>query len=63
MLISMPTGTSTIFGVFQAILRSPLERDGRLPYQHKDRTTPNIAQAGICTPKQIQLNEQICGAS
>ena len=27
MLISMPTGTSTIFGVFQAILALLLERD------------------------------------
>ena len=41
---------------------SPIERDGRLPYQYKDRATPKIAQAGICTPEQIQRSEQICGA-
>jgi hypothetical protein len=33
MLISMPTGTSTIFGVFQAIKLSPLAPAGRLPHQ------------------------------
>jgi hypothetical protein len=27
MLISMPTGTSTIFGVFQAIVGSPLRKN------------------------------------
>jgi hypothetical protein len=35
MLISSPTGTSTIFGVFQAIMRSPRgfnEGAARLPY-------------------------------
>jgi len=31
MLISMPTGTSTIFGVFQAIWRSFLEPDDFRP--------------------------------
>jgi hypothetical protein len=50
MLISMPTGTSTIFGVFQAISGSPFERDGRLSSRQKDRATPEIAQAGIRSP-------------
>jgi 4-hydroxybenzoate polyprenyltransferase len=31
MLISIPTGTSTIFGIFQAISTILLERNGRLP--------------------------------
>jgi hypothetical protein len=47
MLISMPTGTSTIFGVFQAISAFLPEQDGGLPYRNKDRITPKIAQAGI----------------
>jgi hypothetical protein len=32
MLISMPTGTSTIFGAFQAILGSPYKADEGRPY-------------------------------
>jgi hypothetical protein len=31
MLISMPTGTSTIFGAFQAIFGSPQGQTGRIP--------------------------------
>jgi hypothetical protein len=43
MLISMPTGTSTIFGVFQVIqLSQVLWRDGRADLEGK--TTSNPAQ-------------------
>jgi hypothetical protein len=46
MLISMPTGTSMIFGVFQVI--SDILSTGRQGAdRNKDRTDPKIAQAGI----------------
>jgi hypothetical protein len=46
MLISMPTGTSMIFGVFQVI--SDLLSTGRqVADRNKDRTDPKIAQADI----------------
>src|SRR6202035_2054208 len=47
MLISMPTGSSTIFGVFQVISALLLEPDGRAPHPTKDKTRPEIAQACI----------------
>jgi hypothetical protein len=53
MLISMPTGTSTILGVFQAISTLLLEGDGKLPYQDKGR--PRIAQAHI--PRATSMND------
>jgi hypothetical protein len=46
MLISMPTGTSMIFGVFQVI--SDLLSSGRqVADRNNDRTDPKIAQADI----------------
>jgi hypothetical protein len=46
MLISMPTGTSMIFGVFQLI--SDLLSTGRqVADRINDRTEPEIAQADI----------------
>jgi hypothetical protein len=67
MLISMPTGTSTIFGVFQAISALLPEQHGRLSRQDKDRITPRIAQAGILHGQHSECrgsnqSEQICGA-
>jgi hypothetical protein len=47
MLISMPTGTSTILGAFQAIADLLHERSGRSPRNRKNRTSPKIAQAHI----------------
>src|ERR1700722_8237229 len=65
MLISMPTGTSTIFGVFQAIEISPCCRDDRLPPRHDDRIASKISQAGICMPtiaNDGSSGRGICGA-
>ena len=62
MLISMPTGTSTIFGVFQAIFRFPFERNGRLPHRHQNMTAPKIAQEGIRPSKRIQRIAMQCQA-
>jgi hypothetical protein len=47
MLISMPTGTSTIFGVFQAI--SDLLSNGTAicRTERNDRVTPEIAQVNF----------------
>ena len=44
MLISMPTGTSTILGVFQ-VIPSSQEVRRELHAEVEPRTTPNIAQA------------------
>jgi hypothetical protein len=41
MLISMPTGTSTIFGVFQAILLSPFQLFSRTDSIHADKLIRN----------------------
>jgi hypothetical protein len=43
MLISMPTGTSTIFGVFQAIGVSLIYCGANLA-QREPKTTPDAAQ-------------------
>ena len=45
MLISMPTGTSTIFGVFQLIRVSPKQCWHEVRAGAKTRLTSNIAQA------------------
>src|SRR5882672_8776660 len=45
MLISMPTGTSTIFGVFQLIRVSPKQCWHDIRAGTKTRLTSNIAQA------------------
>ena len=45
MLISMPTGTSTIFGVFQLIRVSPKQCWHDIRAGTKTRLTPNVAQA------------------
>ena len=45
MLISMPTGTSTIFGVFQLIKVLPRSVLARCPCRIKTRLAPSIAQA------------------
>jgi hypothetical protein len=47
MLISMPTGTSTILGAFQAIADLLHERRDRSPRERKNRTSLKIAQARI----------------
>jgi hypothetical protein len=44
MLISIPTGTSTIFGVFQAIRELPSPR-GTIAALKYGRATPKVAQA------------------
>jgi hypothetical protein len=70
MLISMPTGTSTIFGVFQAIadlpkVFRPLRRDCRQP--PKNKAAPSGAQAAIAGPAReqwlvIDRDVACCGA-
>jgi hypothetical protein len=44
MLISMPTDTSTIFGVFQAILALLEKQSGRTPPCHKVDTERKVRQ-------------------
>jgi hypothetical protein len=51
MLISMPTGTSTIFGVFQAILRSPFARNDRLPRVLTIGLRPNPRKQTLCAQR------------
>jgi hypothetical protein len=55
MLISMPTGTSTIPGVFQAISALLLKGDGRLPYQDKGKVALKVSQAHI--PRAAGMND------
>jgi hypothetical protein len=62
MLISMPTGTSTIFGVFQAIL--DLHDFGTTP--NDDEVTSGAAIAQACVAISIvsylcRLNDEVAG--
>jgi hypothetical protein len=47
MLISIPTGTSTIFGVFQAIFHLLFARERQVTARDNDRTAIATAQVDI----------------
>jgi hypothetical protein len=65
-LISMPTGTSTIFGVFQAILGSPFNPDELRPPPKLMRNEKIASEIFCHKPKVFMLhrkrNSQICAA-
>ena len=61
MLISMPTGTSTIFGVFQAIRGLPSHLDevvGALIAHPKGRTATRFAQGPAARPCALRGKDQ-----
>jgi hypothetical protein len=54
MLISMPTGTSTIFGVFQAIRE--LQVRGTITALKYGKATPKLAQASAFFSRSSRMN-------
>jgi hypothetical protein len=52
MLISMPTGTSTIFGAFQAISALLGVETGRTPPFPERNTEPKVRQLNLFSPRQ-----------
>jgi hypothetical protein len=65
MLISMPTGTSMIFGVFQ-VISDLLSSRRQVADRNNDRTDPKIAQADILLAQFRELgssgHDEICAA-
>jgi hypothetical protein len=55
MLISIPTGTSTIFGVFQAIRELPSPR-GTIAALKYGKATPKVAQACAFFSRSSRMN-------
>jgi hypothetical protein len=53
MLISMPTGTSTIFGAFQAITLSLLEQGRIPPSRYKVIRTEKFASKILCARQSV----------
>jgi len=62
MLISMPTGTSTIFGAFQAIFRSPFARNDRLPHPMTIGLRLGRRKQTLCVECLENRSHQLSGA-